>query len=288
MLCDFVAAIILKSKDIRGVQEVMEERESLNVQVKGLQELLRSNMAEVEMFRKMMADGSKASSAAAGGEDADKKQQQALQESIVALRTELADAQRSLSEAEAVAAEAAAAAAAEAAAASDPSGAPQDGGMAEAASAAAAAAAALAGRVEDIKTRLLAAEEEAEDSASAAVKQTRMRERKEREGRERLAALEAQLDAKVREAAALHEAASNADAAHARDLEVRAAAARGPQSTHTHMPLRPPFADGAHAREREGAGDHAHARREQRPGRRPGCNEVAGACALTRAPAHAP
>ena len=79
----------------------------------------------------------------------------------------------------------------------------------------------LAANVDRIKTLLLAAEEEAEDSASAAVKQTRMRERLEREGRERVAALESQLESKVREAANLHEAASNADAAHARDLEVR-------------------------------------------------------------------
>ena len=202
----------------------MEERESLAVQVKGLQELLRSNMAEVEMFRKMMADGSRsgaggAASSAAGGEDAEKKRQKELQEGINALRTELADTQHALAEAERVAASAASAAAD--AAESD---------SADAAAAAAAAAAAvtdLVSKVDEVKARLLAAEEEVEDSASAAVKQTRLRERLEREGRERVAALEAQLDAKVREAAGLREAASNSDAAHERDLEVSASARRG-------------------------------------------------------------
>ncbi len=75
-------------------------------------------------------------------------------------------------------------------------------------------------RLAELRSSLAAAEDEAEDSASAAVKATRLRERLEREAKERVAALETQLASKIHEVASLQEAASNAEAAHLQQLEV--------------------------------------------------------------------
>ena len=76
-------------------------------------------------------------------------------------------------------------------------------------------------RVATLRAAVSAAEDEAEDSASAAVKQTRLRERAEREAKEKVAAMESALEAKIREVAALQEAAGSIEAVHAHNLEVR-------------------------------------------------------------------
>ena len=291
----------------------MEERDTYQQQAIGMKEMLRSNMEELERFRKAMVEGSVAATAQASNLE---KQAQ-LQQRLDALRGEVRDAEKRLADSEAALAAAVAAneaaraahaaavadasathaaavqvaaAAAEAVAltsaseppsldtaaaptgddataapastsalaADDPLAVASDpltGGAAATAEAEAPAVVAAAASstatpvpplalvpaptltptvdleaavtelrkiLAGLKSSLSAAEDEAEDSASAAVKQTRLRERTEREAKEKVAAMEAALEAKIREVAALQEAASNVEAGHARNLEVGA------------------------------------------------------------------
>jgi dTMP kinase len=80
---------------------------------------------------------------------------------------------------------------------------------------AAAAGVALA----EERAALAAAEEAAEDSATAAVRLTRAREKVEREAKERVSGLEKALESARAEVEALREQAGALEAAHARDVE---------------------------------------------------------------------
>ena len=267
--------VIMKSRDMSSIRNLMDEKETYAMQAKALQELLRSNADELEKLRKLVAEG-QAPAAGAGGSNSNEDAQKELQGRLSRAREAVKDAERLLAEAQAevaaaesareaaaaaVAAAAAAKAAAETAAAAPPpandvpaeTGAPAAEGApavdaspnvpvadvpqtvptgpsaAEIAALEAAEAAVAAARkvvderlavVASLRTAAAALEDEATDSASAAVKQTRLRERAEREARERQAALEAALETKIREVAELSEAANNAESAHARNLEV--------------------------------------------------------------------
>jgi DNA repair exonuclease SbcCD ATPase subunit len=207
-------------------------RPSNTLQVRALQELLRSNAEELERYKKLVTEAERAGAAggkasgAAGGDAAvpSTARQTELQERINRLRAEVKDLERSIA---AVATTAAAASGAGGAGGdSELSAAAAAGAGSSAASEGAAAggaagddAAALRARLAETKAALTAAEEEAEEGASSAVKATRMRERLERENREKVTALESALEHKVKEVAMLQETMSNLESAHSRDLE---------------------------------------------------------------------
>jgi hypothetical protein len=166
------------------------------LQVRALQDLLRSNAEELEKYRKIIAEGGSSGQ----NNSATAIKQAELQERITKTRSELKDAEKLLSEAEAPA-----------------SGAGEAGALSTSGE--------LLAKITDLKAVLAQAELEAEAGASEAVKATRARERIEKEARDKQMALENALEVKVKENAALMESMSNMESTHAKDLEVSCIAA---------------------------------------------------------------
>ena len=203
--------VIAKSKDMRALQGLQEEKEMYEMQLKQLQTMLRSQMEDLEKYKRIATEATNNNTDnSSNTADTGHAKQKELQERIIKLRNDLKEAEIQLQETSTTIDNLHTTIA---------SSTDVDDELKTKLQEAEQAMIRAQGRVTELKGTLQTAEEEAEDSASAAIKATRARERAEREHKEKLNALEQALATATKEAERLSEEKSAAEAAHARDLE---------------------------------------------------------------------